>query len=242
MIAAIKRQVSRPTAWATASTIVVFGAAFVVSFDALMSLARSAGIREMLTPAYPALVDGVMVTGTAAAVGLRRARLRTRAYCWLLIAAGVGVSVAGNSVHSQAHGGVLALPWWAAATASAVPALSLAASLHLLVVVLRHTRQVERTETHAEVRVEVPHEEPAPLARTRAVAAYDGQPDGRAGARRNARPAARKTRSSRVRIQAMLRHAQTRGQALDAQTVATRLKVSSGHARKLLADARQTLR
>jgi len=86
-----------PARLAPITTGIVFAAAFVVSFDALMSLARAAGIREVLTPAYPLLVDALMATGTVAAVALRTAPLRTRAYCWFLIAAGIAVSVLGNA-------------------------------------------------------------------------------------------------------------------------------------------------
>ena len=140
MIAFVTRHVT-PARLAAACTAVVFVAAFAISWESLRVLALSAGIRPLLAPLYPLTIDAVMSTGTVAAVALRSAPLRTRLYTWALIAAGIAVSVLGNAVHSQALGGVLVLPWWAAAAASAVPALSLAASLHLLVIVLRHVRQ-----------------------------------------------------------------------------------------------------
>jgi hypothetical protein len=132
-----------PAHLAATSTAVVFAAAFTISWESLRVLALAAGIRELLAPLYPLTIDAVMVTGTVAAVALRAASLRTRLYTWVLIAAGIAVSVVGNAVHSQAHGDVLFLLWWAAGASSAVPALSLAASLHLLVIVLRHGRQAE---------------------------------------------------------------------------------------------------
>ena len=137
------RRLFTPTILAAASTAIVFAAAFTISWESLRVLAISAGIRELLAPLYPATIDSLMVTGTVAVTALRTAPVRVRLYAWTLIAAAIAVSVLGNAVHSQAHGGVLELPGSAAAAASAVPALSLAASLHLFVLVLRHGRPVE---------------------------------------------------------------------------------------------------
>ncbi len=44
----------------------------------------------------------------------------------------IGISVAGNALHTTGQGGVLHLPLWAAAIASAVPPVSWAAALHLV--------------------------------------------------------------------------------------------------------------
>lgn len=125
---------SEVRAAAVAAAIVVLGAG-ALSWDALSSFAREAHVRASLSWIYPIVVDGEMATGTVAALALRAARLRTRIYIWTLIGAGVAVSVAGNAWHSSTAG---ALPPALAACASAVPACALAASLHLLVTIVRH--------------------------------------------------------------------------------------------------------
>lgn len=163
------RRFFTPTYLAAASTAVVFAAAFIISWESLRVLAISAGIRERLAPLYPATIDSLMVTGTVAVTALRTAPVRVRLYAWTLIAAAIAVSVLGNAVHSQAHGGILELPRSAAAGASAVPALSLAASLHLFVLVLRDRRSDEDTEvdamkdTDGVTPAQVPHDIPVPL-------------------------------------------------------------------------------
>ena len=153
-----------PARLAAASTSIVFLAAFTISWESLRVLAIAAGIPELLAPLFPLTIDAVMVTATTAAVALRAAPVRTRLYTWVLVAAGISVSVLGNGVHSQAHGDVLVLPWWAAAAASAVPALSLAASLHLLVLVLRHgqaaTPKSQPTSVLAELSPSMPNQQP----------------------------------------------------------------------------------
>jgi len=118
-------------------TAVVALGAGALSWSALTAFAASARIAPAITWVYPVVVDGQMAVGTAAALVLRHAPRRTRAYVWSLIIASIGVSVAGNAVH--ASGAVL--PPAAAALASAVPAAALAASLHLLVVIVRASAQ-----------------------------------------------------------------------------------------------------
>ena len=112
--------------------VVALGAG-ALSWAALTTFAAGAHIDARITWIYPVVVDGLMAVGTVAALVLRAARLRTRAYVWSLIGASIGVSVAGNAAH--ASGAVL--PPAAAALVSAVPAAALAASLHLLVILVR---------------------------------------------------------------------------------------------------------
>jgi hypothetical protein len=214
-----------PARLAPITTGIVFAAAFVVSFDALMSLARAAGIREILTPAYPLLVDALMATGTVAAVALRTAPLRTRAYCWFLIAAGIAVSVLGNAVHSQAHE---SLPWWAAAGASAVPALSLAASLHLLVIVLRHVRH----DGH-DAALEVAHETaPVQAAEMSVLAAHQEAPNGRQAERQSDT----RRRDNRRRLARLIKARPE----VSASEAAKRLGVSRSTAARLLTEVRKS--
>ena len=133
---------------------------------------------------------------------------------------------------AQAHGGVLELPWWAAAAASAVPALSLAASLHLLVIVLRHARHDAQESARGAAPIEVTE--------TREVSAHEEAPNGGVPARRNARPVARSASTSRARLEAMIRRAAKRGEELDSRAAAKRLGVTPAHARRLLTEVRKS--
>ena len=198
-----------PVRIAAGSTAIVFAAAFVISWESLRVLALAAGIRELLAPLYPVTIDAMMVTGTVAAVALRGARLRTRLYTWALIGAGIAVSVLGNAIHSQAVGGVLRLPWWASAGASAVPALSLAASLHLLVVVLRHGQDTG----HDRVGIEDITSDDATVSELHT-----------------------KPRPAKERLAALVRR---HGADISADMVALRLGVSTRHAARLLAEVRR---
>lgn len=116
-------------------TLIVALGAGTLSWSALTAFAGAAHIAGSITWVYPVVVDGQMAVGTVAALVLRRAPLRTRAYVWSMIGASIGVSVAGNAAHASGT----QLPPLAAAVASAVPAAALAASLHLLVVITRST-------------------------------------------------------------------------------------------------------
>lgn len=125
-------------------TLIVALGAGTLSWSALTSFAGAARIAPAITWVYPVVVDGLMAVGTVAALVLRRAPLRTRAYVWVMIGASIAVSVAGNAAHAS---GTQVLPPGAAAVASAVPAAALAASLHLLVVI---TRSLSRNTTSGE--------------------------------------------------------------------------------------------
>jgi hypothetical protein len=124
---------------AAAAAGLVLVTAMALSYDALAELGRAAGILPVLSWIYPVLIDGLLVVGVVAAVTLRQAKVRIRAYAWIVIAGATAISVVGNGTHALAHGGVLVLPAWGAVLASAVPAGSLASALHLLVVIVRHS-------------------------------------------------------------------------------------------------------
>ncbi len=226
MIAFVTRHVT-PARLAAACTAVVFVAAFAISWESLRVLALSAGIRPLLAPLYPLTIDAVMSTGTVAAVALRSAPLRTRLYTWALIAAGIAVSVLGNAVHSQALGGVLVLPWWAAAAASAVPALSLAASLHLLVIVLRHARQ----DGSEGVREDVDEPVPVEVTEMSVLPAHEETPNGR----HNVRKSGTARSANRRRVARLIR---TRPD-VSASDAAKRLGVSRSTASRLLSEVRK---
>src|SRR2546430_2103762 len=117
---------------AVATAVVALGSA-VLSWDALRWGAGQLGVDPALTWLFPLVLDGTIVVGTAAALALRSARLRIRAYVWAQLGAAIGASVIGNAAHA-AGGSPLHQ------VGSALPAVALAASLHLLLVLVREQR------------------------------------------------------------------------------------------------------
>jgi hypothetical protein len=110
----------------------------VLSWDALRWGAGELGIDPNLTWLYPVVADGMIAAATVGAVATRSGPKRTRAYVWTLLFAGIGISVVGNAAHASG-GAELWGPITLHRLGSAVPALALAATLHLLVIIVRAT-------------------------------------------------------------------------------------------------------
>jgi hypothetical protein len=115
---------------ALATAIVATGSA-VLSWDALSWGAGQLGVDGHLTWLYPVVIDGTIGVGTVCALALRGAGVRIRGYVWLLLGGAIGASVVGNGAHA-AGGSVIHV------VGAAVPAIALAATLHLLVILVRH--------------------------------------------------------------------------------------------------------
>ncbi len=116
---------------AAATAVVALGSG-VLSWDAQSWGAGQLGVDAHLTWLYPVVIDGTIVVGTVTALALRRSPYRIRVYVWTMLAGAIAVSVAGNAAHAAA-GSVIHM------VGSAVPAVALAVSLHLLVILVRHT-------------------------------------------------------------------------------------------------------
>ena len=109
----------------------VIGAGFALSFDAVGAVGRASGIRSGLSWLLPAAVDGAMSVGTVTAVVVRRFH-RSTAYPWTVVLVNAGISVACNALHAY-MGEAMRLPVAVATSVSAIPAVNLAMSVHLLV-------------------------------------------------------------------------------------------------------------
>ncbi len=120
---------------AAATGVVALGSA-VLSWDALSWGAGQLGVDAHLTWLYPVVVDGTIVVGTVTALALRGAAGRIRLYVWTLLAGAISASVVGNGAHA-AGGSPIHM------VGAAVPAVALAASLHLLVILVRHAPEVQ---------------------------------------------------------------------------------------------------
>ncbi len=229
------RRIPVPVWFAGIPAALVVAAGMILSYNALAVLALSAGIDPVLSWAYPGVIDGVILTGSVAAYVLRRARLRIRLYLWSLIGVAVGLSIVGNATHALTHGGLMTLPPLAAAAVSAVPPASLAAALHVIVVLWRALGTAQSDDSDA-----APEATPVEVTEMPVLATRKETPNGREPALRNARPPARKSRTSRARLEAMVRRAEKRGTDLDSRAAAKRLNVTPAHARRLLTEARKS--
>jgi hypothetical protein len=134
-------RISRAMRWArwfaVLVTVTVGSAAFALSFAALRQLAIMAHVPAELAWLWPVIVDGTIIQATVSVLVLAASPQR-RSFLWVL-AAGVGVSITGNSVHAAlvGHG----LPWWAAALIAAVAPVSLLVDTHGLAVLFRAAHQ-----------------------------------------------------------------------------------------------------
>jgi Protein of unknown function (DUF2637) len=135
---------------AAVTTAVVALASAILSWDALQWGAKQLGVDPHLAWLYPVAVDGTIVVGTVAALALRRARRRIRMYVWGLLGSAIGASVIGNGAHA-AGGGPQVFNFPLHRVGAAVPAAALAASLHLLVILVRTTAADERVTQPAPV-------------------------------------------------------------------------------------------
>jgi hypothetical protein len=117
---------------AAAGTLAVVVAGFTLSFDAIRKVAIAAYIRPDWAWLMPVSIDGAMAVATVTAVVMRKLN-RGAKYPWLVVLVGAAISIACNGTHAYLQGGEVQLPPLAAASVSAIPALQLALSIHLLV-------------------------------------------------------------------------------------------------------------
>jgi hypothetical protein len=114
--------------------IMVIIAGFALSFDAIRTVGQASRIRHDWAWLLPAAVDGAMSVATVSVVVLRRLG-RSTAYPWLVVGVNAAISLACNGLHAQ-MGEAVHLPSAITMAVSAVPALNLALSVHLLVVLV----------------------------------------------------------------------------------------------------------
>lgn len=130
---------------ATLGTLAVTVAGFSLSFDASKAVAIAAHIRKEWAWLLPVSVDGAMAVAAVVAVVMRHLKKGDVAwYPWVVVALGALISVACNALHAVgAQGQTLVLedPRVRAAV-SAIPAIMLALSVHLLVLLIELVGEV----------------------------------------------------------------------------------------------------
>lgn len=128
-----------------ALVVTVLGAAFRLSFDAISTVGKLAGVEHSIAGLMPITIDVSIIMGTASWVwkhvhrpahGSRGERAKAVAYPIAVVAAGSLVSIWLNALHAQSHrAGASAHPVLSEPTAmvvSALPAVFLAVSIHLV--------------------------------------------------------------------------------------------------------------
>src|SRR5829696_2278882 len=104
-------------------------AAFLLSYDALHSLALASGVRPGLARIWPGVLDGFIVVATLTVVAAKRAS-RPTWYPWALVVLFSAASVAFNILHAVDQ--ALAPAGWVAALVFAMPPVALVLATHLL--------------------------------------------------------------------------------------------------------------
>jgi hypothetical protein len=116
---------------AVLGTLAVIAAGFALSFDAIRAVGDAAGIRASIAWMLPVSVDGAMMVATITAIVLRTMH-RPVWYPWLVVCVGIAVSIWCNSTHAGIAEDI-ELTIGQARAVSAIPAVTLALSVHLLI-------------------------------------------------------------------------------------------------------------
>jgi Protein of unknown function (DUF2637) len=112
-----------------AGVLGIGAAAFLLSYDALHSLALASGVRPGLARIWPGVLDGFIVVATLTVVAAKRAS-RPTWYPWALVVLFSAASVAFNILHALDQ--ALAPAGWVAAMVFAMPPVALVLATHLL--------------------------------------------------------------------------------------------------------------
>jgi hypothetical protein len=151
-----------------AGVLGIGAAAFLLSYDALHSLALASGVRPGLARIWPGVLDGFIVVATLTVVAAKRAS-RPTWYPWALVVLFSAASVAFNILHALDQ--ALAPAGWVAALVFAMPPMALVLATHLLLQQGVWRRQHARVATAAEEAAGEGGTPPAAGAMTRPAAA-----------------------------------------------------------------------
>lgn len=148
MSTAARSRVRGTVVLAMSGNLCLAAAAFVLSFTALRDLAGLAGVPLGQAWLWPLVVDGVILEATISVVALRNGTPSARRFAWLLLICGAGISVVANITHAL----VIAddrVPALIAGFVASVPPLTLVASTHLTVELIRNAATPTLVDTAA---------------------------------------------------------------------------------------------
>jgi hypothetical protein len=203
-----------------AGVLGIGAAAFLLSYDALHSLAVASGVRPGLARIWPGVLDGFIVIATLTVVAAKRTRQPTW-YPWALVALFSAASVAFNILHALDR--YLTAARWVRPLVFAMPPIALVLATHLLL------QQGAWRRLHTQAT-----SQPAG-----AVPVRDRQqdPDDRAGPNRSAAPTDAATRQRALQLYA---DAQAAGRKLTGAQLGRAIGRSDRYGRLLLREFRTT--
>jgi hypothetical protein len=227
-----------------AGVLGIGAAAFLLSYDALHSLALASGVRPGLARIWPGVLDGFIVVATLTVVAAKRAT-RPTWYPWALVVLFSAASVAFNILHALDQ--ALAPAGWVAALVFAMPPMALVLATHLLLQQGVWRRQHTRAATAAGGAAGEGGTPPAAGARTRPAAAGPRQPEpALAAIRATGRPPAPamqpqpapRDAATRDRARQLYVEAQAAGRKLTGADLGRALGTSDSYGRLLLREFR----
>ncbi|MGK5737294.1 DUF2637 domain-containing protein [Micromonospora sp. URMC 103] len=150
---------------ASAGTLAVAVAGFALSYDAIRAVGIASRIRTEWAWLLPVSVDGAMAVATIAAVVLRRMTGSTAWYPWAVVLVGAGISIACNGLHAiPPAGAALVIEESQVRFAvSAIPAVMLALSVHLLVTLVEAASAMGAKPNADVDQAEPVHTDPEPV-------------------------------------------------------------------------------
>jgi Protein of unknown function (DUF2637) len=218
-------------------------AAFLLSYDALHSLALASGVRPGLARIWPGVLDGFIVVATLTVVAAKRAS-RPPWYPWALVVLFSAASVAFNILHAVDQ--ALTRAGWVAALVFAMPPVALVLATHLLLQQGVWRRQQARAATAAGEATPEDGTTPAASAMTRSAAATARQPESPAAVGTTGRPptpaaqpgSASGDAATRERARRLYVEAQAAGRKLTGADLGRALGTSDSYGRLLLREFR----
>lgn len=134
-----------------ALTVAIALMAFILSFDALRTLAVACGVQPGLSWMFPLIIDAPVLAFTWA-TWVFKTRGLGQAYPWAMLLVFSAVSLVGNALHAhpvETNG--LLLPDWGASLLMTMPPVALLAASHMIVRAASRSFDMDGPEPAAEV-------------------------------------------------------------------------------------------
>lgn len=141
-----------------ALTVAIALMAFILSFDALRTLAVACGVQPGLSWMFPLIIDAPVLAFTWA-TWVFKTRGLGQAYPWAMLLVFSAVSLVGNALHAhpvETNG--LLLPDWGASLLMTMPPVALLATSHMIVRAASRSFDMDGPEPAAEAVPDVPRD------------------------------------------------------------------------------------
>ena len=145
-----------------ALTVAIALMAFILSFDALRTLAVACGVQPGLSWMFPLIIDAPMLAFTWA-TWVFKTRGLGQAYPWAMLLVFSAVSLVGNALHAhpvETNG--LLLPDWGASLLMTMPPVALLATSHMIVRAASRSFDMDGPEPAAGAVPDVPRDMDGP--------------------------------------------------------------------------------